>query len=165
MATDIICEISSENELICEMSSAGEIVVEVNAMTYWVPTEELAGKASVEDVALKADKTYVDTKLSEKANKQQEAWIVPTLLNGWIGLPGSANIKYRKNNFGVVEIEGVLSGGSLNTIAFILPTGYRPVGKYYIAVVNGYIEVNTAGNVIPKSGSLHNLSTISFEGV
>lgn len=63
MANDIVCEISSENELICEMSSAGEIVVEINAMTYWMPNEELALRASVEDVALKADKTYVDSQV------------------------------------------------------------------------------------------------------
>ena len=68
MANDIICEISSENELICEMSSAGEIVVEINGMTYQSVAAELAEKASVEDVALKADKTYVDDKLSEKAD-------------------------------------------------------------------------------------------------
>lgn len=111
---------------------------------------------------------YVNWLLSfirEKTNKTQEAWIVPTLLNGWIGAAGSSNIKYRKNNFGIVEIEGVLSGGTLNTIAFVLPVGYRPVNKYYIAIPNGYIEVNVAGNIIPKSGTLHNLSTISFEGV
>lgn len=69
MANDIICEISSENELICEMSSAGEIVVEVNGMTYQSVAAELAEKASVEDVALKADKTYVDTQDLLKADK------------------------------------------------------------------------------------------------
>ena len=68
MANDIICEISSENELICEMSSAGEIVVEVSGMTYQSVAAELAGKASVEDVALKADKTYVDSQDALKAD-------------------------------------------------------------------------------------------------
>lgn len=68
MANDIICEISSENELICEMSSAGEIVVEINGMTYQSVSAELAEKASVEDVALKADKTYVDTQNGLKAD-------------------------------------------------------------------------------------------------
>ena len=68
MANDIICEISSENELICEMSSAGEIVVEINGMTYQSVAAELAGKASVEDVALKADKTYVDNQDALKAD-------------------------------------------------------------------------------------------------
>ncbi len=69
MANDIICEISSENELICEMSSAGEIVVEINGMTYQSVAAELAEKASVEDVALKADKTYVDNQDALKADK------------------------------------------------------------------------------------------------
>ena len=68
MANDIICEISSENELICEMSSAGEIVVEINGMTYQSVAAELAEKASVEDVALKADKTYVDSQDALKAD-------------------------------------------------------------------------------------------------
>ena len=69
MANDIICEISSENELICEMSSAGEIVVEITGMTYQSVAAELAGKASVEDVELKADKAYVDSQDALKADK------------------------------------------------------------------------------------------------
>ena len=56
------------NDIICEMSSAGEIVVVITGMTYQSVAAELAGKASVEDVALKADKTYVDSQDLLKAD-------------------------------------------------------------------------------------------------
>lgn len=82
MANDIICEISSENELICEMSSAGEIVVEINGMTYPGVAAELALKADktyvdsqdalkadLADLEIKADKTYVDSQDALKADQ------------------------------------------------------------------------------------------------
>ncbi|NCC85772.1 MAG: hypothetical protein EOM03_16870, partial [Clostridia bacterium] len=56
------------NDIICEISSAGEIVVEINGMTYQSVAAELAGKASVEDVELKADITYVDSQDALKAD-------------------------------------------------------------------------------------------------
>ena len=45
---------------------------------------------------------------NNKADKTQEAWITPTLLNGWVmGFGGSFNgVKYRKNEFGNLELKG-----------------------------------------------------------
>ena len=46
-----------------------------------------------------------------KANKQQQAWITPTLLNGFTG-----DVKYRKTDFGQLEMRGYLEYPSaLNT--------------------------------------------------
>ena len=76
----------------------------------------------------KADKTYVDTKLSEKANKQQEAWITPVLLNGATFPASVEGVKFRKNQFGELEFKGeiatVASGAQ-----FTLPTGYYNTSK------------------------------------
>ena len=55
-----------------------------------------------------------------KANKKQEAWISPTLLNGATG-----TVQYRKNEMGRVEFRGNLRSNSGSSL-FILPDGYRP---------------------------------------
>ena len=66
-----------------------------------------------------------DDELDKKANKQQEAWITPTLLNGFTG-----NVRYRKTQFGHLEIYGtVISAEPINAAVidvFTLPSGYRP---------------------------------------
>lgn len=62
--------------------------------------------------------------LAEKANKVQEAWITPTLLNGWTG-----DIKYRKNEDGMVVVSFhnviVPATSAYNHLIFALPAGYR----------------------------------------
>lgn len=60
--------------------------------------------------------------LDEKANIAQEAWITPTLLNGWTG-----TLKYRKNSFGHVEFKGNIKGGTSGSTATTLIAGYRPI--------------------------------------
>ena len=62
---------------------------------------------------------YVMEELSKKANKQQEEWISPTLLNGATG-----TIKYRKNELGNTEISGRLTVVA-SGIVLQLPAGYR----------------------------------------
>lgn len=60
------------------------------------------------------------------ASKQQEAWITPTLLNGWTNVGGNdATLQYFKDSTGIVHIKGVVTGGTATQI-FTLPEGYRP---------------------------------------
>jgi hypothetical protein len=69
------------------------------------------------------------TQLDLKANKAQEAWIAPTLLNGWVNF-GSGNIEasFYKDEFGVVHLSGLIKSGTTTggTTLFTLPIGYRP---------------------------------------
>lgn len=72
----------------------------------------------------------IETLYQEKANKVQEAWITPTLLNGWTNY-GTDIIKMYKDEFGIVHIRGRIRGGTGLSALITLPVGYRPAqGKY-----------------------------------
>lgn len=78
--------------------------------------------------------TSIETKVSvienTYARKKQVPWIAPTLLNGWVNYGGAdQDVGYRKNEFGIVEIRGLIKDGSAvnGTTLFILPIGYRPL--------------------------------------
>lgn len=85
------------------------------------------------------------------------AWTAPTFTNGWhnSGAP-SALARYRKVG-DTVQMEGLIVGGSLGTVAFSLPVGFRPVGDCYFAQISnnafGGIIINPNGNVQPALGS------------
>ena len=121
----------------------------------------------------KTDHANRSAELDGKANKKQEDWITPTLLNGWAAQGQSYNTPvYRKNQFGTVELKGILYLGAKNTTAFNLPSGYRPTSQYYgIARSQGLtiamIDINVQGRVLIDyfgSGSgWVSLSNISFD--
>ena len=85
---------------------------------------------------------------SEKASKTQEAWITPTLLNGWANGSGMVT-RYKKDSLGVVWVEAVVTGGSATFIpVFFLPTGYKPQQQVFVqgqsahAYANGYVSTS-----------------------
>lgn len=92
-----------------------------------------------------------------KANKQQGQWIAPTLLNGWVNYGTSQNAKYYKNDFGDVKIKGLIKSGTIGSIAFYLPVGYRPIDNATISVSSnggyGQITIGTDGSVTVNIGS------------
>ena len=101
-----------------------------------------AEKAKVANLPLDTN-----AQLAEKANKAQEEWITPTLLNGYAyNLSGG----YIKDQMGFVHLSGRVTGGS-NANIFILPVGYRPKTiRQFIARVNSQpslITVLPEGNV------------------
>ena len=68
---------------------------------------------------------------SSKANKVQEAWITPTLINGWKTYVDSP-VQYRKDEFGVVHFRGRLDPSTKTSWEFCsLPAGYRPTANTY----------------------------------
>lgn len=74
---------------------------------------------------------------NSKANKAQEAWITPPLLNGW-----TTNIstpQFMKDSLGFVHFRGRIVSGANGTVVFILPAGYRP------AVSSGLLGMTAAG--------------------
>ena len=97
---------------------------------------------------------------------------MPTLLNGWVAQGAAYNKpSFRKNQFGVVELKGILYLGAKNTTAFNLPVGYKPNSQYYgIARAQGLsigmIDIDVTGRVLIDyfgSGSgWVSLSNISF---
>lgn len=107
--------------------------------------------------------------IREKANKKQEDWITPTLLNGWVNRLASTPVRFRKNEFGTVEIEGAIKGGTLGTTAFTLPQGYgarlnQPKAFGALNYSGLSAEVTVAGNnfTIVKSSTT---VWISLEGI
>lgn len=70
----------------------------------------------------------IQQELGLYAKKAQEAWITPTLLNGWYATRGGEPPQYMKDEFGFVHFRGTISKGASATsnVPFKLPAGYRP---------------------------------------
>lgn len=102
-----------------------------------VPADMVAIKDSVTGKMVLTPKSNLQTDLTtvnqaitnlqnNKADKTQEAWISPTLLNGWVNNNAIyTQIQYMKDDFGFVTIKGMAISGTSNII-FTLPVGYRP---------------------------------------
>jgi hypothetical protein len=127
-----------------------------------------------EDVAVTATATelnYVDgvtssiqTQLNGKQPLEDTGWVtISSFSNSY---SGSGSPAYRKIN-NVVYLRGRVSGGTANTTAFNLPSGYRPAVDTVITVQQfgtgnvNYVTVNPDGNVIPNATAAW-LSSIIF---
>lgn len=101
------------------------------------------------------------SQLAQKANKTQEAWIAPTLLNSWVNYGGGSydDAGYFLDDFGFVNLRGVIKDGvtTAGTVLFTLPSGYRPslpkLSLVYAGTSVAYIDVLTSGNVRIRAGS------------
>lgn len=87
------------------------------------------------------------------------AWIGAagvTFTNGWVDFGGASPMGFRKVGTRIV-MRGAVKSGTVNTAAFTMPTGYRPLTGTNFAVVSnglfGYLIISTAGVVTPVSGS------------
>lgn len=73
---------------------------------------------------------------------------VPTFINSWVAETGYA-VGYRKDLAGIVRLAGRIKTGTAGTIAFALPTGFRPL-QAYSGIANtsgtGVGKVNIATN-------------------
>jgi len=103
-----------------------------------------------------------ESELDKKANKVQEDWITPTLLNGWGTHPFYGIVKYFKNSLGDVHIKGHFDGTNANSNhALTLPLNYRPDGIVYFlsdSIFGGpssivKATISTEGNLIIPIGS------------
>ncbi|MED4922891.1 phage tail protein [Anoxybacillus geothermalis] len=159
-------------------SAAG--IVQLNDTVSSTSTTQAATANAVKQVndALAAHSADTTNPHPIYAKKQQEAWIAPTLLNGWghVGF-GTSTAGYMKDNFNFVHLKGSLWAGitSDNTILFTLPVGYRPLEDLTFPVFNasssyanitiGTVRVKANGDVIiikvPYNGLLF-LDGITF---
>ena len=122
----------------------------------------------------KADTTLaLNAALALKADKAQEAWITPTLVNGWVNYSalGGETVGFYKDSLGIVRLRGVINTGASGTVVFTLPLGYRPLAaKYYICACSGAsvgrVDVGTGGTVtIAAFTGWLSLDSISFKAV
>lgn len=102
------------------------------------------------------------------AMKEQEAWITPTLLNGWAS-EASHPVKYMKDEMGFVHVKGIVNGTTSNTIVFNFMPGCRPTGYPNFLKTNGAGELiveslDFAGNVTIASLGL-SVSWCSLDGI
>lgn len=108
-------------------------------------TKAQVGLGNVDNTsdANKPVSTAIQTALNLKANKVQEAWITPTLINGATG-----TIRYRKNQFGKLEFSGNLTTIS-GAAAFALAVDYRPLQdiRFPVTATDG-----TSGTIIIVTG-------------
>ena len=78
------------------------------------------------DFSVVNDTKYPTTKAVDDkyANKTQEAWITPTLINGTTG-----SIKYMKDTLGFVHFKGSITTAipAFSDNVMLLPIGYRPL--------------------------------------
>lgn len=82
----------------------------------------------------------------------------PAFQNSWVAWgAGEAIPGYWKDPFGFVHLKGVIKSGTINTVAFNLPPGYRPAEKQTIAAISnnaiGRLDIATNGDVTPVAGS------------
>ena len=136
-------------------------------------TKAQVGLGSVNNTsdANKPVSTATQTALNLKANKVQEAWITPTLINGWVAFGGAEDgPTYYKDDFGNVKLRGVVKSGTLSVSMFKLPIGYRPAKNKYFAVISnnvpGFVLIDPSGGVIPLAGTSNvfvALDSISFK--
>lgn len=148
----------------------------INVLSQSVITDELAKKAEHGYAAEETPKTLkeIDDSVSQlagdvalKADKTQEDWITPTLLNGWVN-NGNNEIQYYKDNFGVVRMRGTASGGTFATTVFTLPVGYRPIRNFGVNTsagigTNGHVNILSSGVVWFRTGTSNNVDNVTFK--
>ena len=81
------------------------------------------GLGEVLGLSNKSQLASIATNVMSKANIAQEAWITPTLINGWVS---TIPVRYFKDTIGFIHLSGAVNGGSSGTTIFTLPSGYRP---------------------------------------
>ena len=113
-------------------------------------TSVTTANQTIDDIlGLVDDVQEVSAQVAEKANKTQEAWITPILLNG-ITADASRPPRFYKDNFGVVHLTGVAQNVPTDVKHFDFPVGYRPRRALEFIVPKGrtfstqYAKVNIA---------------------
>lgn len=85
-------------------------------------------------------------------------WTVPTLLNSWENFPGGvfAPAGYYKDALGLVHLRGYVGRGKSGSIAFVLPTGYRPSCDLQILIPgdDAYLANIGKGQIYADSGEV-----------
>ena len=133
-------------------------------------TKAQVGLGNVDNTsdANKPVSTAVQTALNLKANNVQEAWITPTLLNGWVNFDsGYASCQYRIDSLGTVHLKGMIKNGTLGAPCFTLALGYRPIeSQYHLSLSSDTartLTITSSGDV--RISSVASKSWVSFNGI
>jgi hypothetical protein len=113
-------------------------------------------------IELDAFKEEFMTEMPKKANKQQEGWTYPTLLNGWQNVSGSRPTRYFIDEFGIAHIFCEISGGTTasNTELFRLGNNYAPEFYTFFSCIHNNNEARLL-SIRPGSGGFFIESSIT----
>jgi hypothetical protein len=82
----------------------------------------------------------------------------PAFENSWGS--GQQAVAFRIRESGIVDIEGVASGGTPGTVIFTLPAGYRPSGEVRLSITGEISTTMSAGLlVVSTNGEVWGLRT------
>lgn len=92
---------------------------------------------------------------------------VPALSGTWSDVGGvSLPVGYLRDAEGWVSLQGQITGGVANTVAFILPPGYQPRGPVSFVVASGagsaQLIVTALGAVTPVVSAVTTLEQVRF---
>lgn len=100
--------------------------------------------------------------LQDLTAKLNDYWINAELQNNW-ARHGDSNARYYKDATNGIHFDCIVKGGSINTVIFTLPEGYRPKARAWFPVntsdgtensnIYGMIQVDTNGDVKFVAGS------------
>jgi hypothetical protein len=111
-----------------------------------------------------AKKLWVGTSTgnAQAAMATQEAWIVATLINGWVNFGGIQPIlSYYKDDMGIVRIKGRIKSGTIGTTVFILPAGYRPIDQATLPILQTNGSAISAGALDIGAGGTAQISPLN----
>lgn len=127
----------------------------------------------IEDALVIFDEHFVDfeQQMTLKANKQQEAWMNLTLINGWAVAYGNQPA-FRKNEFGEVWLQGLVRDGVEYLVAN-LPEGYRPFSeKIFSSTWHNYsnelyaiVHVYPNGDITVSAKGSSVVNWLSLDGI
>lgn len=133
----------------------------------------IVGNTTVNNAGVTTTGTFVDSSGSLRAGitaLAPSAWTAVTFQNSWVNFAGGIDVatKYRKVG-DIVYLQGAVSGGSVPSTIFTLPSGFRPVARHIFPVISnasaiGRVDVNASGAVSCEVGNTANvfLSGIQF---
>ena len=133
-------------------------VLVLGAWSCQVPTDS-PGSAGSADVPIST--TGLTSLVAGEAWHYVGAASEPAFQNSWDNEGGGLTaLAFRIRESGIVDIQGVVSGGTANTTIFTLPAGYRPNVQVYVPVNESLIsptasrlEITSSGNVRATPGT------------
>jgi hypothetical protein len=129
--------------------------------------------ATIEELLSHLQLNY--NKLQDHINSRlyDSDWVEPTLVNSWVSYDSTYGPPGYRKIAGMVYLKGLIKSGTLSTVIFTLPVGFRPSAsvtpsRYFLASGNGgitYVEINGVNGEVsldPGDATWTNLNGIVF---